>query len=253
MPAQTVFADKIVASFSDVSSDEQSSMAALGGNKYIVTWLAASGSGQLNTLLMARIVNVDGTSAGPAFPLVEAVSSDSIISSHEVTALIGGGYVVTWQNLIESIDGSSVTIYCKIFNDDGTARTDPFQVSSDGALLPRIAATQDGGFVVTWTTLDSSSVAQGPYVVKAIVFDSSGQATVDEFSLQDSGPTIYNRQSNAAAGSDGRVVIAFVDTKQTFGEMSDIVVQIRANDGAISEPIIAGVAQHTGSTFLALL
>ena len=77
----------------------------------------------------------------------------------EITALEDGGFVVTWVNSFDfGFSGFQLnSIGARVFNADGTPRTDAFRVSpTDGAAhtQPDVISLTDGGFAVAYASLD---------------------------------------------------------------------------------------------------
>lgn len=65
-------------------------------------------------------------------------------------ALSGGGIVFVWSS---NADGSGSGVYARIFDSDGNAITDQFQVNSrtwDNQTSPLVTADSNGGFTVYW-------------------------------------------------------------------------------------------------------
>ena len=100
----------------------------------------------------ARIFNADGTEAVSEF-LVNELTNDAQWGPG-ITALAGGGFVVTWQSDDQQQgDTSSWGVKARIFNADGTEAVSEFLVNeftNDYQWGPSITALEGGGFVVTW-------------------------------------------------------------------------------------------------------
>ncbi len=132
--------------------DEQSiaKVAALEGGGWVITWYKAgigsdvyieafTSSGQ--TLLGTTLVNT----------YVNSSQSDM-----EVTALEGGGWVVTWSSTVQ--DGDQGGIYQQAYNANGTLAGVETRVNSTTAGAqnqPIIAALDGGGWVVAWEQPDN--------------------------------------------------------------------------------------------------
>src|SRR5688572_698670 len=92
------------------------------------------------------------------------------------TVLVGGGFVVSWQTEDPTQDGNGSAIKAQVFDDSGNKVGSEFLVNSETAgrqVIPTITSLANGGFVVSWETLDHTQDGSGN-AVKAQVFDASG-------------------------------------------------------------------------------
>src|SRR5262245_6926567 len=97
-----------------------------------------------------------------------------------VTALPDGRFVVTWQSQDGGGDGSGYAIRGRIFNADGSTSADDFIVNTTTAnnqRMPSVTALPDGGFVVTWDSLDGSD-GDG-FSIRGRIFNTDGSASDD--------------------------------------------------------------------------
>ena len=91
-----------------------------------------------------------------------------------LTALTGGGWVVTWTSLGQ--DGSGYGIFQRKYNADGSTAGADIQVGTTSAgdqTLPNVTALADGGWVVTWTSNGQDGSGLGVYQRR---FGASGDA-----------------------------------------------------------------------------
>ncbi|MGO4840791.1 hypothetical protein AB4144_51925, partial [Rhizobiaceae sp. 2RAB30] len=91
----------------------------------------------------------------------------------QVTALSGGGWVVTWAS--DWQDGDLSGVYLQAYNADGSARGDEVRVNSystDTQDYPQIAALADGRWVVTWNS--SGQDSDGSTGVRQQVYNADG-------------------------------------------------------------------------------
>ena len=125
--------------------------------------------------LEARLLGADGTSAGDWF----AVSSERHVpeGGAQVAVLEDGSFVVTWS-WSAFIAGENVgDVFARRFSQDGQPLGDQFLVSRETghAVSATIAATDNGGFVIVWTsnnlvlsrayTADGTEVNADPIVI----------------------------------------------------------------------------------------
>jgi hypothetical protein len=100
---------------------------------------------------------------------------DNQQTDSSITALTGGGWVVTWTSLGQ--DGSGYGIYQRKYNADGSTAGADIQVGTTSAgdqTLPNVTALADGGWVVTWTSSGQDGSGLGVYQRR---YGASGDAT----------------------------------------------------------------------------
>ena len=158
---------------------------ALADGGFVVSWVSTdpqqgdtSGSG-----VKARIFNADGTEAVSEFLVNEFTNDDQIAPS--ITALEGGGFVVTWRSDDpQQGDTSGLGIKARIFNADGTEAVAEFlvnELTDSHQVDPSITALEGGGFVVTWQSRDQQQGDTSQYGIKARIFNADGTEAVSEF------------------------------------------------------------------------
>jgi Ca2+-binding RTX toxin-like protein len=98
--------------------------------------------------IYAQRFNASGAAVGSETRVNTSVSEDQIAPS--VTALVDGGYVVTWTYAPQFTMGA---IYGQVFDDSGARAGGEVRVNSHGSVsTSSVAALADGTFVVSWTT-----------------------------------------------------------------------------------------------------
>ncbi|MDV6345453.1 DUF4347 domain-containing protein, partial [Nitrosomonas sp. Is37] len=143
------------------SSQQSPTITALADGGFVVSWQSdwqdSSGRG-----IYAQRYNADGTVRGAEFRVNTTVASDQ--QSPTITALADGGFVVSWESWNQ--DGSGYGIYAQRYNADGTVRGAEFLVNTTVAnnqYDPTITALADGGFVVSWMSLNQDGSGWGIY------------------------------------------------------------------------------------------
>ena len=128
---------------------ERPALAALAAGGYVITWSVALG----NNTWGLRSQRYDAT--GSALADIQTIGSAAGLIQTQVTAagLLGGGYVIGWQGL--QYTGNGTNIYAQRFADDGTPTGSEQQVNSPdggsvGTNMPGVAALADGGYVFVW-------------------------------------------------------------------------------------------------------
>ncbi|MDP2120197.1 MAG: Ig-like domain-containing protein [Hoeflea sp.] len=145
-----------------------------------------------------------------------------------VSALASGGYVIAWAS--DGQDGSNWGIYAQRFAADGTAvgsETLVNMTTNDAQHYPATAGLDDGGYVVTWTSLGTLG---GGWEIYARRYDAEGNAL--------SGETLVNtfiatdQIYPAVAAIAGGYVVTWSSFNQVAGTNSDIYAQRFFNDGS---------------------
>lgn len=141
------------------------------------------------------------------------------VSYEKITSLAGGGFVLTWESYGPFSDGG---IHAQIYDAAGAAIGDPVWVDRTGYndQFPSVAATPDGGFLITW---NAYSAATGADIV-AQRYDSSGSAVGNEFRINSTLPG-QQFESSIASTSDGGFVVTWLSDQQQQGNNLDIYAQ----------------------------
>ena len=155
--------------------------------------------------------------------------------SPSVTYLVGGGYVVTWQD--ESGQGGDPTgssVRGQVYDAGGTPVGGEFVVNSTtlgNQADPAVAATPDGGFVVTWYDDSGTGGDASSSAIKARMFGADGTPVADEF-LVNTATANQQIQPSIAMLVDGRFVITWADASADSGDSPyGIKAQIFGTDG----------------------
>ena len=216
------------------------SVTALSGGGFVVTWQSNDGQDDPSGYgIKARIFDADGTAAGEEF-LVNSVTDDYQLYS-SITALSGGGFVVTWESYDGQDDPSGYGIKARIFDADGTAAGEEFLVNSvtvGNQYTPSITALSGGGFVVTWDSSDDQDDSSG-YGIKARIFEEDGTAAGEEF-LVNSVTDDDQYSSSITALADGGFVIVW----QSYDGQDD------SSGGGIKARIFDADGTAVGDEFL---
>jgi hypothetical protein len=205
-----------------------SAVTALGGGRFVVTWMNGSQTDPWVRDVRGQIFNADGGKAGGEF-LVNATTADYQGES-AVTALGGGRFVVTWT------DGSQTggdtwdsSVRGQIFNADGGKAGGKFLVntttySSPGSSSSAVTALGDGRFVVTWSDLSQTGGDTSGWAVRGQIFNADGGKAGGKFLVN---TTAADSQFNSAvtALGDGRFVVIWDDESQTGGDTSGWAVR----------------------------
>ncbi|MCI0151900.1 hypothetical protein KNO81_39340 [Paraburkholderia sediminicola] len=192
---------------------------------YVVTWESANQDGSPSSIYGQRFT-ADGTKLGTEFK-VNTHSTDQQLTS-SVTALVDGGYVVTWQSYGQ--DGTSSSIYGQRFAADGTPSGEEFKVNTYSAgqqMHSSVTALADGGYVVTWQSYGQDGSHIGIYGQR---FAADGTPSGEEFKVN-TDPTGIQRSSSVTALADGGYVVTWESLVQ---DASSIYGRRFAADGTPS-------------------
>lgn len=143
------------------NNQSPATIAALANGGWIVAWdsMEQDGSG---TDVYQQAYLANGTPAGSETRVnTYTLNSQSV---WEIVALIGGGWVVTWQS--DGQDGSNLGVYQKVYSADGNALGGDVRVNSYTANIqmgPRATALSNGGWVVTWMSFGQDGAGSGIY------------------------------------------------------------------------------------------
>jgi len=141
--------------------------------RFIIVWESNNTPGQGNKAICGQIYDSNGLEFGPEF-LVNAESS--VYRYPDVAADANGNFAVVWME-----DKSSNTILGRLFDPNGAARTETFQVNTvrfGSVTRPSIAMDTAGNFVVTW---DGDPKLAGMDDIHARLYDANGTSLGEQF------------------------------------------------------------------------
>jgi hypothetical protein len=227
---------------------------ALSNGGFVVTWqdrsLGVNGAtgDTSGAAIKAQVFGATGTRVGSEVRVNSATANDQ--SAPEITALSGGGFVVTWQDGSLGVGGatgdtSSTAVKAQVFAAAGTPVGSEIRVNTATASsqqTEQITALSNGGFVVTW--VDSSLGVGGATgdatgtAIKAQVFGATGTRVGSEIRVN---TATVNDQSipQITALTNGKFVVTWVDNSLgaggATGDASSTAVkaQVFAADGTL--------------------
>ncbi|MFG5384454.1 tandem-95 repeat protein, partial [Yoonia sp. R2-816] len=154
------------------------SVAELANGHFVVTWESHDGQhGDTDWAIKARIFDANGAEIVSEFLVNEFTNNGQHDPS--VTAFANGNFVVTWQSYDGLQGDASSAIKARIFDANGVEIVSEFLVNefTDGNQnTPSVTALANGGFVVTWESLDGQQGDTSDYAIKARIFDANGVA-----------------------------------------------------------------------------
>ncbi len=171
-----------------------------------------------------------------------------------------GRLVIVWHSYEQ--DGSGYGISGRCYAPDGTPATHEFQVNQyepNNQVWPRVAALDNGTFVVVWQSKEQDGSGYGIY---GRVFDWLGQPVSDEFLVNGEIFTSQQRPRVAPCGRGGFVVVwqsngQDGDGKAIFGRVFDgpglaRTPEFQVNEHVAGDQQLPAVACRTAGPFLAV-
>lgn len=167
---------------------------------FVIVWESMNIPEQDNKAICGQLYDSFGSSIGPEF-----VISEEISDSRYPDAAMGteGNFAIVWMQ-----DKSSNSIITRLYNADGTAKTEPFEISTirfSSVTRPSIAMDKDGNFVVAWDG-DPNLASLDDIHARRYGFD--GKAIGEQFIVN---TTIEGPQQNpqVAMNNRGRFIIVW--------------------------------------------
>ncbi|NSY40902.1 Ig-like domain-containing protein [Leisingera sp. ANG59] len=138
-----------------------SDVTALHDGGWLVTWSSLEQDGSHWGIYGQRF-DASGNTVGAETRVNSYISNDQIFS--DVTTLQDGGWLVTWSSSHQ--DGSGYGIYSQRYDAAGNTVGAEAQVNSftsDFQIYSDVTALQDGGWLVTWSSLHQDGSGYGIY------------------------------------------------------------------------------------------
>ncbi|PCI02381.1 MAG: hypothetical protein COB78_13430 [Hyphomicrobiales bacterium] len=196
------------------------SVTGLENGGFVVTWITYDPTQDGDDhAIKGRVFDEHGVAlAGSEFLVNEEGADNQGLPT--VTDLENGGFVVTWYTTDYTQDGSGYAIKGRVFDEHGVALAgSEFLVNEEGTddqSNPSVTGLENGGFVVTWITGDSTQDGDG-YAIKGRVFDEHGVALAgSEFLVNEAGASYQSLPTVAGLENGG-----FVVTWYTFDPTQD--------------------------------
>lgn len=193
--------------------NSQPSASAFSDGGFVVTWASLDGS---FLGVYGQRFDATGTTVGTEFQVNTTTTNEQ--NQSDVTALKGGGFVVTWRSFAQ--DGSGWGVYGQRYTADGKESGSEFHINTyttDNQDHPSVIALNDGGFVVMWESLGQDGNGWGIFGQR---YTANGIAVGLEFRVNTA--ALGNQDYLAAATlNDG----SFVATWQADGQDAGVYAQ----------------------------
>ncbi len=213
---------------------------------WVVAWQSNDGS---NDGIYAQLYSSNGLAIGSEFRVnYQASDTQSDVS---LAALEDGGFIVTWQSLSKDSsylqDGSAWSIHAQRYSTYGKAIGGEFVVNSYSYLTqsyPDVTALKDGGFVISWQSINQDGSGYGIYAQR---YNQDGSKVGSEFRVNNvtSGDQVYPK---ITALEDGGFIIAWeveqdnnIYFKRYYPNGSNDEVKVIEGDSNLYNPKITGL------------
>ena len=167
---------------------------------FIIVWESSNTAVEGEKAIYGRLYDSNGVEFGAEF----LVSTESAVCRYpDVAADANGNFAVVWME-----DKSSNSIMGRLFDPNGTPRTDAFDVSTirfSSVTRPSIAMDNAGRFVVTW---DGDPNLAGMDDIHARLYDPNGTPSGEQFTVNTT-LTCAQQYPQAAMNGEGEFVIVW--------------------------------------------
>jgi hypothetical protein len=232
----------------------QPAVTGLADGGFVVAW-TCDGQDKSGRGIYGQRYDKKGKAAGAEFPINTAATGDQ--SSPSAAGLGGGGFVVAWQGP----DANGLGVYAQLFTAAGAKSGKEIKVNkvtANDQSLPSVAATSDGGFVITWQSAlqDTSGLGVYAQLYTAAGKTVSGNRLINTTRTGDQG-------APSAAFTDGGYAIVWSSNgqdgsgqgiyAQTFGPAGvPVNVEFRVNTTTAGDQVQPKAAGFAGGNFVVL-
>ena len=183
-------------------------IAATDDGGFVIAWYGEGTVGGVTDSvgIFAQRFNSAGAALGGE-TLVNSTTAENQLAP-SVSALIGGGFVVSWQSYNQDAAGAT-GVYSRIFNAGGSPSTGEIAVNTTTASdqdNPKTTTLANGDYIVTWESYNQDS--SNTYGIYARQFAANGTPRGSEYRVN---TTITGSQElpSIAALADGGYIIAW--------------------------------------------
>ncbi|ARE42344.1 hypothetical protein RGUI_4318 (plasmid) [Rhodovulum sp. P5] len=213
---------EIVANSFTASGQYAPEIVTLAGGGFAVTWESYRQGETDSYEISTRVFDAAGVPVSAEIVVNTATGGDQ--QDAHITALTGGGFVVTWTDEA-GLDSSGNGVYAQIFAADGTAVGTQFLVN-EGTYSeqnqPTITALQTGGFAIAYRSYPSDN---STYNILIQHYDAAGNRIDSEIVVNQSSAG-YQYSPDIATLANGDVIVVWEDTSGNDGDGSGIFQQI---------------------------
>ena len=202
--------DQIQVNTTTDNTQDYSDVAGSVNGGFVVVWSSSAQDGS-GWGIYAQAYDNNGAKVGTELLVNTYTSNDQNYPS--ITALTGGGYVVSWSGY--SSQGSS-EISAQLITDAGALSGSEFAVNTNASSTQKIsevASLEDGGFIVVYESYRTNA-----YNINAQRFDASGNKVGSEILVTNITSSSYDLYRPSVAGlTDGGYVISW-ESRNSSGD-----------------------------------
>ena len=175
--AGELLVDSLVLPSVGVASDPV--ITALANDSILVSWY--DGQNPSGSDIYAQFITAEGLLSGTPFVINTTIAENQ--SKPAVAAMTSGGFVVTWQSLLQ--DGDLAGVYARVFDAAGEGGSEILvNTSTTGNQVQAyVTARSDGGFIVGWA--DAAAPPQGQVYLQSYTADGEPQGDNQLVSVDD--------------------------------------------------------------------
>lgn len=206
------------------------------------------GTDILSGIQTLRFADGDVAVTMSGIPIIAASGQEAQATAPAVTALEDGGYLVVWQTQTAAGDYG---LSGRRFTASGAPAGDEFRIddvadTSTYGQNVRVAGLVGGGFVVTWSSLES-----GHSVIRARCYDNEAQALGDDFIVNQTVAGMVSDHPEILALDDGSFLVAWSSSDGTSFNNWEVHARrfLSADQPAGSEITVSTVANSSQPTF----
>lgn len=208
------------------SHQYEPSVAALSGGGWVVTWTSVEQDGSYEGIYQQHY-DKDGNALWEKEQQVNTHVSNGQYEP-SVTGLPDGEWLVTWTSINQ--DGSREGIYQRRYNANGTPKTGEELVNTVVAnrqTQPSVTVLADGGWIVTWSSLDQDGSGEGIYQQR---YNANGTTRGGEQRVVNTETAGDQTQPSVTALEDGGWIVTW-QSKDQDGSGTGIYQQRYDEDG----------------------
>ena len=147
----------------------------------------------------------------------------------DITTLSTGNIIIVWES--DANDGSGYGVFGRVFDDQGNALTDEFQineVTANDQEIAKVTALNNGGFVVTWEDFSVNAAND----IMARIYDANFDPVGGEFQVNNT-PGTLQRIPTITTLENGNFVIAWRNVNAGDSDEDAVYAKIYDPDGNI--------------------